>query len=268
MGTDTQLVLTVLGIVLTVALVWLLFSVVPGDTYFNPFRGRWESVALPQGWQIKLGRELAPDFERELGGSHPNGALQGRVYQIGARLVGALHRWERSRGGNLEWAVFPFRFRVVASERVNAFALPGGPIYLTYGLLSKLSTDDQLAGVLGHELGHVVLRHTAQKLAVSLKANALVWGIRRLFGQDIADWVGGAAALLSLKYSRDQEREADRFGFELLCRAGHNPQGLGQVFRLFQQLGARSSLEILSTHPDPGNRIRELQTLRCGQFVP
>lgn len=260
---DTRTVLTIIGVVLAVAAVWLLLSFVPGDTFIHPLTGQQASVALPVKWQIDLGRELAPEVEQELGGPLLNYELQQRVGRIGTQLVAALQRWERARGASPQWTSFPFRFKVVASERVNAFALPGGPIYITQGLLTRLRTDDQLAGVLGHEMGHVVLRHSAQALAADLKASALLWGTRRLFGQELAEWVGGAAALLSLKYSRDQELEADRLGFQLSCGAGYDPQGLIQVLMLLQSLEENRSLEILSTHPDPESRIRTLQPMRC-----
>jgi len=260
---DIRVVLTVIGVALLVAGAWLLLTFVPGDTFVHPLTGQRTSVALPKTWQIELGRELAAEVEQELGGPLPNYEFQRRVSSIGTQLVAALQRWERARGASPQWSSFPFRFSVVASERVNAFALPGGPVYITQGLLTRLRTDEQLAGVLGHELGHVVLRHSAQALAADLKASALLWGTRRLFGQELAEWVGGAAALLNLKYSRDQELEADRFGFQLSCTAGYDPQGLIQVLTLLQSMENDRSLEILSTHPYPESRIWALQPMRC-----
>lgn len=265
---DTRTVLTVIVVVLAVAAAWLLLSFTPGDTFLHPLTGRKASVALPVTWQIELGRELAPEVEQNLGGSLSNYELQQRVSRIGSQLVAALGRWERARGAYPQWSAFPFRFKVVASQRVNAFALPGGPIYITQGLLSRLKSDDQLAGVLGHELGHVVLRHSAQAIATNLRASALLWAIRRLLGQELAEWVGGAAALLHLKYSRDQELEADRFGHQLSCGAGYDPQGLIQVLALLQSLEKGTTLEILSTHPEPGSRIHALQGTPCRRPAP
>lgn len=266
---ETRAWLAVLWVVLAVVGVWLLLSLAPGDTFLHPFTGQKTSVALPLAWQIELGRDLAPQVEQELGGLLRNPALQRKVSRIGLQLVAALQRWEGSHREPPQWAPFPFQFQVVASQRVNAFALPGGPIYITQGLISQLQTDDQLAGVLGHELGHVVLRHSAQSLAANLKAHALVWGIRRLLGQTLADWVGGAAALLNLKYSRDHELEADRFGFQLACAAGYDTQGLIQVLRLLQGMQEDKAIpEIFKTHPDPESRIKALQTLHCTLPVP
>jgi len=264
MSEEAKIWLTVLGVMAVVIGVFVFLSVYKADIYYNPITERWEGVALSAARQIEIGNEASPQFEREYGGPYPDRALQRRVYLLGVSLLSALRSWERSFGGGAKWTLFPFRFRVLSSGKVNAFALPGGPVYITYGLLSKLRTDDQLAGVLGHELGHIVLRHTAKKVAEHLRYNAVLWGIQRLLGGEAAQWAEVGAALLSLQYSRDQEREADRFGFELVCRAGYDPHGLIQVFQLFQQMGASAGvLGFLSTHPDPGHRIRELQTLSC-----
>lgn len=261
---DTRTILVIAGIVLAVVGVWLLISYVPGDTYLDPFTGREESVAVPEDWQIQLGRDSASDIERELGGPLQNPQLQSRVRQIGRDLVGALRRWERTYQGDPDWNAFPFRFRAVASTEVNALALPGGPIYITRGLLSELRSNEQVAGVLAHELGHIVLRHGAENLAASLKTSATLWGVQRIFGQEPTEWVGRAAALLNLKYSRDQEREADRFGYQLACISNYDPQGLIQVLRVLKTLqSGQGQLEIFRTHPNPGSRIQALRTERC-----
>ena len=266
MGNEVQLPLwlTVLGVVAVVVGVFVFLAVYKADSYYNPASGRWEGVVLSVPKQIELGNRYAPVFEREYGGLYPDRALQGRISRLGLQLIQALRRWERSLGGRAGWTFFPFRFRVLAGVEVNAFALPGGPVYITYGLLSKLRTDDQIAGVLGHEIGHVVLRHTAKEVADALRYNAVLWALQRLLGGKAAQVAQVGAALLSLKYSRDQEREADRFGFDLVCRAGYDPRGLLQVFQLLQRLGASAGVfEFLETHPDPGNRIRALAALRC-----
>jgi len=264
MSEEAKLILTVLGVVAVVVGVFIFFSVYKADTYYNPITKRREGVAISAARQIEIGNEASPQFEREYGGPYPDRVLQRRVYMLGVSLLSALRSWERSLGEGAKWTLFHFRFRVLAGEEINAFALPGGPVYITYGLLSKLRTDDQIAGVLGHELGHIVLRHAAEKLAEHLRYNAVLWAIQRLLGGEAVQVAQIGAALLSLKYSRDQEREADRFGFELVCRAGYDPRELIQVFQLFQRLGASyGMLEFLSTHPDPGNRIRDLQALSC-----
>ena len=264
MSDEVRLWLAILGVVVVVVGIFVFLSVYQADTYYNPISGRWEGVALSVGTQIEIGNEFAPEFEQGYGGPHSNLALQGRVSRLGLRLRSALHRWELSLGEEVRWNLFPLRFRVLKGEAVNAFALPGGPVYITYGLLSLLRTDDQIAGVLGHEIGHIVLRHAAKQVAESVRYNAVLWGIQRLLGVDAARIAQIGAALLSLKYSRGQEREADRFGFELVCRAGYNPRGMIEVFRLFQRLGGSAGvLEFLETHPNPENRVRELEALPC-----
>ena len=264
MSDEVRLWLTIAGVVAVVVGVFVFLAVYKADTYYNPISGKREGVAFSVTEQIEIGNQYAPDFEREYEGPHHSTALQGRVSRIGLRLRSALQRWELSLGREARWNLFPFRFRVLRGEAVNAFALPGGPVYITYGLLSLLRTDDQIAGVLGHEIGHIVLRHTAKKLAEGLRYNAVLWALQRLLGGEAAQIAQIGAALLSLKYSREQEREADRFGFELVCRAGYDPRGMIEVFQLFQRMGGSAgALEFLQTHPNPENRVRELQRLPC-----
>lgn len=155
------------------------------------------------------------------------------------------------------------------TAKVNAFALPNGSVYITLGLLRYLESDDQVATVLGHEMGHIVLRHAAKALAARLKGNVVVFGIQVLFGKELTQLVGGAAYLLELSYSREQEKEADHVGYLLACFAGYDPKALIEVFELLKRsegqtgAGTGTELEILRTHPLPQTRIDYLKGLSC-----
>jgi len=223
--------------------------------------------------QISLGEDLAEDFEQQLRGLVSDPRIQRRVNAIGFRLLQTLTQMEverRSRTGKeLNWAVFNFRFKVLNTDKINAFALPDGSIYITRGLLRYLGSDDQLATVLSHEMGHVVLRHAAKALAARLKGNVVVFAFQVLFGKELAQLVGGAAYLLELSYSREQEREADHVGYLLACFAGYDPQALIEVFELFKRLEGQAGTEpelepeFLRTHPLPQTRIDYLKGLSC-----
>jgi len=262
---DRLLVLVLLG--LLVVGVWIGLSCFQGDVYINLLTGKEESVPLTLGMQIALGNDLEEDFEEQLGGLVEDPQISQRVNRVGARLLQALTQMEGEKqaqaGRELNWTAFPFRFEVLSSDKLNAFALPNGSIYITKGLLQHLGSDDQLAAVLAHEMGHVVLRHAAKALAARLKGNVIVIAFQVLFGKELAQLVGGAAYLLELSYSREQEKEADHAGYLLACFAGYDPQAMIEVFEFFKSQEGNPGLEILRTHPLPQTRIDYLKGLSC-----
>ncbi|CAM3211445.1 M48 family metalloprotease [Rhodothermus bifroesti] len=165
----------------------------------------------------------------------------------------------------------PFVFRVLDSPIVNAFALPGGYIYVTRGLLAHVNNEAQLAVVLGHEIGHVAARHASQRAfelqlgQVALLGGAIVGQeVLGLPGGDVLQLGGTVAQLLFLKYSRDDERESDRLGVEYAARAGYDAAEAAAFFstlkRLSEQAGANLP-SFLSTHPDPGEREQTIRAL-------
>jgi predicted Zn-dependent protease len=214
---------------------------------------------------VQLGRQAASEVRGQLPmlNDRPTDAL---VEQIGRRLVAAVP-------ARFAQPAFRYSFDVVNLREINAFALPGGPMFLHRGMLQAARTDDEVAGVMAHELSHVILRHgtlqaaKAQKFQLGALAGQILGSI--VGGQKGAIIAQGSQIGLStyfLKYSREYEREADLFGAQLMARAGYDPRQMANMFRTIQQQGGTSGPEFLSDHPDPGNRynaiIREARSLR------
>lgn len=166
-------------------------------------------------------------------------------------------------------ADYPYSFSTADYRELNAFALPGGPVWINRGILETAATEAQVAGVLAHEVAHVALRHSAQQITKGTVANGLLGLLGAVLGNDGA---GAAAARVAagvtaqsfmLKFSRDDEREADREGVQIMQRAGYDARGMVEFMQLLSQQSGSSgrAAEFLSTHPAPASRVRELQQL-------
>jgi beta-barrel assembly-enhancing protease len=202
---------------------------------------------------VQLGRKAASEVRQQLPmlGDEPTEAL---VERIGARLVDAVPPRFRQ-------PAFRYSFDVVNLREINAFALPGGPMFLNRGMLQAARTDDEVAGVMAHELSHVILRHGTLQAA---KAQKFQFGA--LAGQILGAIVGGTKGSIIaqgsqlglgtyfLKYSRAYEREADLLGAQIMARAGYAPRQMANMFQTIQRQGGGGGPEWLSDHPDPGNR--------------
>lgn len=233
---------------------------------FNPITQENQRIALTIEEEIALGLQSAPQMAAEFGGLDPDEQLQAQIDEIGRRLV------ESSEAGQTE---YPFEFHVLAdTQTVNAFALPGGQIFVTRALLNVMETEGEVAGVLGHEIGHVVGRHSAEQLAKS----RLIQGLAGAAGVGLYDpenpQSASAAqmaqivgAMITMKYGRDDELQSDRLGVRFLADAGYDPRALIRVMEALEQAsgGARQP-EFMSTHPDPGNRIEEIQRAIEAEF--
>jgi predicted Zn-dependent protease len=214
---------------------------------------------------VQLGRQAAAEIRHQLPllNDGPTDAL---VERIGGRLVAAVP-------ARMAQPAFRYSFDVVNLREINAFALPGGPMFLHRGMLQAARTDDEVAGVMAHELSHVILRHGTLQAAKAQK-----FQLGALAGQVIGSIVGGTkGAIIAqgsqigigtyfMKYSREYEREADLLGAQLMARAGYDPRQMAQMFRTIQQQGGNRGPEFLSDHPNPGNRydaiLREASSLR------
>ncbi|MFN7065709.1 MAG: M48 family metalloprotease, partial [Aquificaceae bacterium] len=191
----------------------------------------------------------------EFDGLYPDRKVQGYVKNIGLALASKTERR------------LPYGFYVLNSSQVNAFALPGGPIMITRGLMLRLNTESELANVLAHELGHINARHHTRflekqfGLSLLLNIGALLVADKP-YGQALIQFGEIGAGLLSLKFSRDQEREADQYGLIYAYRAGYDPMGMIRVFEVFKSMerGGRPP-EWLSTHPLPETRIAEAKRI-------
>lgn len=176
----------------------------------------------------------------------------------------------RQLAAHASGADYPYSFSTADYRELNAFALPGGPVWINRGILEAASTEAQVAGVMAHEIAHVAQRHSAQQITKGTVANGLLGLLGAVLGDDGA---GAAAARVAagvtaqsfmLKFSRDDEREADTEGVRIMQRAGYDTRGMLEFMQgLAQQSGGGSgrAAEFLSTHPAPASRVRELQQL-------
>jgi hypothetical protein len=199
---------------------------------------------------IKLGRQAAMQVDQQMPMVN-DPVVQRWADQFGRQLA------SYTTMPNLPW-----QFRVTNSAQVNAFALPGGFVYINRGLIEKTDRESELAGVIGHEMAHVTLRHGTNQLSKAMLAQA---PLAVLGGMGGGGWamsqVGGLGLSMAfLKFSRTDETQADIVGTQTMVKAGYDPQGMVTIFQKLQQLGAgRNSAEFLSDHPNPGNRIKRIQ---------
>lgn len=204
--------------------------------------------------QIKLGEQAAHDLslkERVLPESDERVQTLRRV---GQHLIDTMNPKDK------DW---PYTFDVIQSKEVNAFALPGGKVFFYTGLLDKLKTEDELAGVLGHELTHVRKEHWAYAYRDSQKRNLLL-GLGLILGHastGTADLVSVSDTLIfDLPFSRKHEAEADDGGFDNMTAAGYNPSGEADVFRLLQSLGSKDKTpDFLRDHPADKHRVDHIE---------
>lgn len=232
----------------------------------NQITGRRQFVAMSAAEEVKVGREAAPEVIKQLGGLDPSPKAQAFVAEVGRKVAG---RSAAAASG------YPFEFRVLADPKtLNAMALPGGQIFITRGLLDKLENEAQLAGVLGHEVGHVVARHASQHLAKAQAANVGIALLAILTADKekpdqpstAAHVAALGAQLLTLKYGREDELESDALGVRFMAEAGYDPRAMEGVMGVLKRLGGQRQLEWLSTHPDPGNREEKIRGHIAGRF--
>lgn len=221
----------------------------------NPVTGKRELNLISESQEIAMGQEADKSVQAEYG-LYGDAALTAYVDSIGQSLA------KRSERPSLPW-----HFRVLDSPIVNAFALPGGYIYVTRGLLSVMNSEAQLAGVIGHEIGHVTARHSARQMTQQQIAQ-LGLGIGSILSQRIAQYSGVASqglGLLFLKFSRDNETEADMLGVRYSTRAGYDPREIPSTYvtlaAVAERAGGGKIPTILQTHPDPGDRFQRTTTL-------
>src|SRR5437868_10409831 len=214
----------------------------------NPATGAKQLSLVSESQEIQMGREYDREVTASIG-LYPDSALQRYIQQFGARLAATSER-----------PGLPWSFHVVDDPVVNAFALPGGFIYVTRGILAHLNSEAELAGVVGHEIGHVTARHTASQMTKQQLAQ-LGLAVGAIASPDVGRYAGLASqalGVLFLKYSRDDESQADELGLRYLRRAVYDPREMPHVFemlaRVSQAQGGGRVPEWLATHPNPENR--------------
>jgi predicted Zn-dependent protease len=227
----------------------------------NAATGKSYYYALSEDDEIKLGTEAEPEFIKQYGGLVPSPVVQTYVKNLGMKLAKLTER------PNVPW-----NFNVLNSDDINAFAIPGGKVFITRGLLSRMTNEAQLAGVLGHECGHVTGQHAGKQVTQQQGAAILLQGAQMGAEQAGANPMliqlgaqGGnmAAQGFLLKFSRDDEYEADHLGLRYMTKAGYNPLAMIQVMEILEKAsgggGAGAMSEWTSTHPLAQNRISELE---------
>lgn len=246
---------------LILALIFALFAIISyyGKTEHNPFTGEAQRVAMSKDEEIALGLHAAPKMANEYGGLDRSREDQQRIKRIGARLL---------QGQSLKQSEYRYNFHLLAdAHTINAFALPGGQIFITRGLYDKLHTDAELAAVLGHEIGHVVGRHGAERLA----KQQLTQGLANAAGVATGDQSGAQMAMMvgqvvNMKYGRGDELESDMLGVRFMAEAGYDPRAMLAVMKVLKQAGGGSQPEFFSTHPNPENRLQKIEEAIAGTF--
>ncbi len=220
----------------------------------NPVTGRSQFTLVTPQQELSIGKE---GYQAMLGeyGAYDERRVGAYVDSIGQRLAAVSHE------PNLSW-----HFTVLDDPVVNAFAMPGGYIYITRGILTHLNSEAQLAGVLGHEIGHVTARHTAAQITKQQIAG-LGLGLASALSGTVQRYSGAAQqalGLLFLKYSRDNETQADQLGVEYATKAGFDPREIPQTYVMLRRVGEQAGQRIpafMSTHPDPGDREERTRAL-------
>ena len=247
-----------------IALVIAVFSVISyfSSSSYNAVTGEKQHVSMSEDEEIAMGLQSAPEMAQQFGGLSANAQASALVKQIGNAIV------QQSVAKTTQ---YKFDFHLLADpQTVNAFALPGGQIFITEALLGRLKTKGQLAGVLGHEVGHVLARHSAehiakQKLSSGLTTAAVVGVDPTGGGAQMAQMVAG---LINMKYGRGDELEADKLGLRLTAEAGYDPRALIGVMEILAQAsgGGGRQPEFASTHPSPENRMQKIEEQLKIQF--
>jgi predicted Zn-dependent protease len=245
-------------------LVALIIAGISLFTYFsssvdNPVTGETQHINISVDEEIALGLQAAPEMAAQFGGLSPDSQAQAIVDQIGNHIV---------QSSAASQTPYQYEFHVLADDQtINAFALPGGQVFITDGLLLQLQTEGEVAGVLGHEIGHVVARHSAEQIAKAQLTEGLT-GAAVIASYDPNNPSSAQAAqmavvigqLINMKYGREDELESDFLGVCFINDAGYDPSELIQVMQVLANASqGQAPPEFFSTHPNPESRIERIQ---------
>jgi predicted Zn-dependent protease len=237
-----------------------------GNRVYNPVTDEVQHVDITVEQEIALGLQAAPEMAAQFGGLSNDQQAQQLVEQVGQQIVA------QTDAGDTE---YQFDFHLLADpETINAFALPGGQVFITEALMSRLETEGQLAGVLGHEIGHVVARHGAEHIAKANLTQGLTGAVviasydpNDPSSQRTAQVAALIGQLVNLKYGRDDEIESDRLGVRFTSNAGYDPNAMIRVMEILASANeGQAPPEFFSTHPNPDRRIERIQEAIAQEF--
>jgi predicted Zn-dependent protease len=230
-----------------------------GRSQKNPVTGEKQRVgSISPQQEIALGLQAAPQMAQQYGGLSQDARARQLIDQIGQRVVAQ---------SDAARSPFKYEFHLLDDDRtINAFALPGGQVFVTEALLRKLKSQGEIAGVLGHEVGHVVGRHGAEHIAKQQLTQGLT-GAAVLATYDPADPSSRTSAaivqaigqLVNMKFGRDDELESDKLGVRFIAQAGYDPRAMLGVMQALKSAGGGRQPEFFSTHPNPENRMQKIE---------
>ena len=230
-----------------------------GATQINPVTQEKQHVSMSPEQEIALGKQAAPEMEQQFGGLSQDAALQAKVQDLGNAIV---------KNSDAAKSPYQYEFHVLGDQQtINAFALPGGQVFVTEGLLKLLQTDGELAGVLSHEIFHVVGRHSAEQAARAQLSDGLT-GAAVLATYDPNNPASANSAqvaqlisqMVNMSYGRDDELESDNQGVHFMAQAGYDPRAMVSVMQKLEQASqGQQPPEFFSTHPNPERRIEKIQ---------
>jgi predicted Zn-dependent protease len=225
----------------------------------NQVTGEKQHIDISPDQEIALGMQAAPEMVQQFGGEETSGEGAALVQQVGQEIVS---------GSTVSSTPYRFQFHLLSDDQtINAFALPGGQVFITRALLDKLQTRGELVGVLGHEVGHVVARHGAEHMAKARLTQGLAGAaVIATYDPNNPNSQGSAmlaqmiGQMVNLKYGRQDELEADKLGVRFMSELGYDPRSMIEVMNILKESakGGRQP-EFFSTHPNPENRIAKIQ---------
>jgi len=227
-------------------------------TSYNPVTEQKQHVAITPDQEIALGMQSAPEMANQYGGDANDPAGQSKVSQTGQDIVA------KSDAGKTP---YKYKFHLLADDHtINAFALPGGQVFITEGLYKHLNTPGELACVLAHEIGHVVARHSAQQIAKQQLTQGLTgaavlasYDPNNRNSQNTAEVAVLIGSVVNLKFGRNDELEADKLGVRFASDAGYDPRSMIKVMEILDKLSKTRTPEFFSTHPNPTHRIERIK---------
>ena len=213
----------------------------------NPATGKKQFMLMSKSQEVEMGRQYDPQVIATFG-EYKDDQIQAFIQQKGLELAKISH-----------WPDLVYHVKILDSPVVNAFAVPGGYIYLTRGILAQLNNEAELAGIIGHEMGHITARHSVSQQSKQQLGQLLIIG-GMIASEDFRQYAGYAMMgmqLLFLKFSRDDERQADELGVEYSSRIGYDAHKMADFFQVLKKMNITSEQDgvptFLSTHPDPGD---------------